>query len=320
VAGVLGLSGAAGSAGSAGAFGGAFGTSGGALGTSGDGAGGLSGTSGATGGGGTGGDAAGSAGSAGAGPFLPFCTPLIIPAIQPLITDFSVPGNSFGNYTDNISGDIFTFASITGDMSDGAWHVTGTVGDYSAMVLHLNCKYDASAFTGISFDIKGTFSPVPASGAGGTDAGGASGAGGSAGTGGHSGAAGHAGAGGTSSAGGSGGAINYGGVTTPQITFTVGTAQDDVDSAHSGNPPTWGTCVPVNNQYDGTCASPRKLIALSAIGGTQTFKWADLVGGKPRATPDPSQLTLISWTLPWNGKGPAYNVDITIDNVVFTTN
>jgi len=74
------------------------------------------------------------------------------------------------------------------------------------------------------------------------------------------------------------------------------------------------------NQYDGSCASPSKTITLTAAGGTQVVKWADLVAGQPIATPDPHQITSMSWGLPWNGVGPAYTVDITIDNVMFTTN
>jgi hypothetical protein len=52
---------------------------------------------------------------------------------------------------------------------------------------------------------------------------------------------------------------------------------------------------------------------------TRIVKWADLSGGKPQASVDPKEITSLSWILPWNGTGPVYNVDITIDNVLFTT-
>jgi hypothetical protein len=77
--------------------------------------------------------------------------------------------------------------------------------------------------------------------------------------------------------------------------------------------------VPKTNQYDGTCLSPSKIIPVSADTVTRTVKWADLSGGKPQASVDPKELTSLSWILPWNGTGPVYNVDITIDNVMFTT-
>jgi hypothetical protein len=100
----------------------------------------------------------------------------------------------------------------------------------------------------------------------------------------------------------------------------VSSAPDDVDSAHAGVT-TWGTCVPATgNQYDGTCSTPSKVIPLTTLPVTQTVHWSDLAGGRPHPQPDPTQLTQISWGLPWNGTGPAYTIDITIDNVMFTTN
>lgn len=258
---------------------------------------------------GTGGDSGGtlglSGGTGGTAPALPSCSPITVSnAAVTLITDFSDPGTSFGNYTNSFSASIFSYP-VAQDTTMGVWHVTGTVNNYAGMVFGLSCKFDVSAFTGIRFDIKGTFAHGPAMGSGGSDSG--------------AGAGGGAGLGGSAGAGGALGSSTYGGATTPVVTLTMGTSADDVDSAHSSSSPTWGTCVPKTNQYDGTCLSPSKIIPVSADTVTRTVKWADLSGGKPQASVDPKELTSLSWILPWNGTGPVYNVDITIDNVMFTT-
>jgi hypothetical protein len=78
-----------------------------------------------------------------------------------IISDFSAPeGNkvSWGYSGETtFSGYSFLYPepAIVSDMSMGAWHLSGTVGDYSGFALGFSCAVDASMFTGISFTIKG---------------------------------------------------------------------------------------------------------------------------------------------------------------------
>jgi hypothetical protein len=163
------------------------------------------------------------------------------------------------------------------------WHITGRVHDYSGFGLYLTSKTDASMFTGLSFDIQGTFT---ATGAG------------------------------------------DGGVAAASVTMLVTDSPHEVDSAHTANARmTCGTCAPANgNEYDGTCTVPSKVITLTATATPTTVKWTDLTGGRrpPSFTgesPNPAQITAIGFSVPWNGAGSAeYNVDITIDNLKYTTN
>jgi hypothetical protein len=83
--------------------------------------------------------------------------------------------------------------------------------------------------------------------------------------------------------------------------------------------PNLGTCVPKsNNQYDGTCGDPQKLITISSNPTTVTVLWEELTGGKPAANVDPATITHIGWFFPWTGAGQApYTVDITMDDLKF---
>jgi hypothetical protein len=163
------------------------------------------------------------------------------------------------------------------------WHITGRVRNYSGFGIYLTSKTDASMFTGLQFDIQGTFT---ATGAG------------------------------------------DGGVAAASVTMSVTDSPHEVDSAHTADGRmTCGTCAPANgNEYDGTCATPSKVITLAATATPTTVKWIDLTGGRrpPSFTgesPNPAQLTAIAFSLPWTGTGAAeYNVDITIDNLKYTTN
>ena len=115
------------------------------------------------------------------------------------------------------------------------------------------------------------------------------------------------------------------------VTLQVGTAGDDVASswlnAHKANAtdadkaPNFGRCMPASGQYDGTCGAPGKVIPISATPTVVKVLWAELVGGKPEATVNPSELTFISWILPnppGVGTAPVpYMADVTIDDLQF---
>jgi hypothetical protein len=97
-----------------------------------------------------------------------------------------------------------------------------------------------------------------------------------------------------------------------------------VDSLHTADGSmTCGTCAPTSSQYDGTCASPAKVIPITATSVTQTVHWTDLTGGKrpPSFTgesPNPMSITAIAWALPWSGPTSApYMVDLVIDNIKY---
>lgn len=117
-----------------------------------------------------------------------------------------------------------------------------------------------------------------------------------------------------------------GGVPAMSATFSITDVAHAVDSLHTADGSmTCGTCAPTTSQYDGTCASPAKVIPITTDSVTQTLHWTDITGGKrpPQFTgesPDPSKITAIAWALPWSGTGSAqYNVDITIDNLKYIT-
>jgi len=46
--------------------------------------------------------------------------------------------------------------------------------------------------------------------------------------------------------------------------------------------------------------------------------WSDFTGGSPESSvATPSEITRISWTLPWTSGGTPYPVDIAIDDLSF---
>jgi len=242
----------------------------------------------------------GSTGTAGTGGGAINCTVAAATAADVNILDWTgasgTTAPTFGNYMPGTyGGGTFEYPGPTqGSPCDPTmhlcpnfdgqnWHITGRVHDYSGFGLYLTSKTDASMFTGLSFDIQGTFT---ATGAG------------------------------------------DGGVAAASVTMLVTDSPHEVDSAHTANSRmTCGTCAPANgNEYDGTCTVPSKVITLTATATPTTVKWTDLTGGRrpPSFTgesPNPSQITAIGFSVPWNGAGSAeYNVDITIDNLKYTTN
>lgn len=223
-----------------------------------------------------------------ANPYLtPYCTPVAVD--NPLVTDFTYTEGSatdnvsWGDYTNILSGYSFFYPStITSDVTGNAWHLGGAVTDYAGAALAFACKADASQYAGISFTIRGKIGgPVPAGDAG--------------------------------TALRDAGVHDSGAATNVPISFSVGSARTDIASTTD---PSWGTCIPKNNPYDGTCAAPSKSLTVTSTGTTYRIKWSDLTGGKPGPV-DPSQLTGLRWVFPWSPSTGAYAIDITIDDVSF---
>jgi hypothetical protein len=247
------------------------------------GSGGAAGAAGAGGGAGNGGGAGAPAGT--------LCPPIT----SALITDFAFSAGqgtseaSFGDFSTNFSGTLYAYGpGLNSDVTGDNWRISGFVNDYSGLILSaLNqntpCMFDASAFAGISFSLKGS---IPAG---------------------------------------------------DTLTFQLGFAEDDVPSswlnshkANASDPdvlPNFGTCIPVTNQFDGTCASPSFALPASAFGSTPakfTIRWTDFAGGKPVPAVDAAKITSISafFTVP-PGIGTssvvAYPVDITFDDWSFVS-
>jgi hypothetical protein len=268
-------------------------------------------------GGGSSGGTAGSTGTAGAtgtagttgtggsgGSATLSCTTVSPTAADVTILDWDTAAtgattSSFGNWMPGTyGGGTFEYpAPATGSACDPtvhlcpnfdgqSWHITGTVQDYSGFGIYFNtgAVLDVSMFAGLSFDISGTFAMAPG--------------------------------------------IDAGSVPTAQVTMNVLDLAHEVDSAHTADHrATCGTCVPSNGmEYDGTCVAPTKAITLASTPTPTMVHWTDLSGGErpPHYTgesPNPMQISHISWVLPWNGPGSTpYTVDIVVDNLKYLIN
>jgi hypothetical protein len=273
----------------------ATGGTGGSTGTTGGSASATGGTTGTT--GGTSTTGTGGAGTTANGAF-PCATPTA------LITDFTymdVVGAktdtaSFGDYTTTFSGGTFVYPGagttypLTSDVTKGNWHVSGTVGDYSGFGLFFSAVNPATGLPG---------------GCGKVDA---------------------------SAFKGIQFSISGSVAMAGSVTLTIGTAADDpasawlnahkASAADADKDPNFGRCMPITNQYDGTCGAPSKAIPVTATPTVVKVMWADLLGGKPEATVNPSEITYITWVLPSPvGAGTAapttYAADVTIDDLQF---
>lgn len=134
--------------------------------------------------GGSGGSSATTGGSGGsAGGALPGC--MILPVNNPMISEFTPPEAtgaggegggasepaepvgkiSFGydaNPPTVASGFSFYYpeATLTSDLSEGVWHISGSVAEYAAFQIAFVCGADAKAYEGISFKISGSAGPT----------------------------------------------------------------------------------------------------------------------------------------------------------------
>jgi pilus assembly protein FimV len=246
---------------------------------------GTSGAAGTTGSAGTTGTA-GSTGSGGAVSYIPACAALV-PTVA-AITDFPSTATAFGPFDGlGFSGSFYTYPpAVTQSFAASNWNMTGTVADYSGFGANFQCA-GTSAASGIANVSAYQGIQFDISGTFTPVA-----------------------AGGTAPA--------------MSITFSIGTAPDDVASQYrSGFNPTdqttwsYGTCVPASTQYDGSCAVGSKAIPFTATTTTVMVHWTDLAGAKPKAF-DPKQITYLSWAFPWAGASSAqYTVNVTIDNLSF---
>jgi hypothetical protein len=238
---------------------------------------------GGAGGRGTGGRAGTGGAVVDAGPLFPSCAPLHADTASILSFD-AVPAGStqamFGAFGSTFSGGTYEYPApsgpvdagsigLTSDFSGGNWHITGVVGTYSGFGLYLACKSNVSAFTGLAFDVAGTFTASDGS----ADA----------------------------------------GAPEPRLFMGIATPVDEPDSAHASNPPTWGSCT-------ANCVSPNRVVLFGSANATVTTPWTSFTGGLPVDSLNPAEILSVFFSFPWNGAAPSpYVVDVTIDNIRFTT-
>jgi hypothetical protein len=214
----------------------------------------------------------------------------LCPAAAQVITNFaytpSDAGSSDlrfgGNGTLSGGGSFYpnsgTYA-LAQDLTQGSWHLSGTVGDYSGFGLYFdNCdRVDASKYKGISFTISGT---AP---------------------------------GGITLTVGTAGDTAAGewmlrnGKTTAKAT-DVGRCAP----SQNGKP-----TDTMNQYYTPGCTAPTKNIPVTTTPTPVTVLWADLTGGLPDPTVNPAELTGISWIFQWQEKGTPFAVDIVMDDLAF---
>jgi alpha-L-fucosidase len=205
----------------------------------------------------------------------------------PLITDFTYTpptsgatdtsqarfggngGPAGGTYVYPMSGS----SPLTSDVSQGNWHISGTVGDWSGFGLYFDgCnRLDASKYKGISFTVSGSVGQ------------------------------------------------------TGQITLSVGTLNDSLAAGwintHGGTTSDPGRCIPTSgtSQYSQEgCRDPTKTVAVTASPTEVKVLWTDFTGGSPDTNvATPSEITHVSWVIPWTGGGTPYPIDLVIDDLLF---
>jgi len=109
------------------------------------------------------------------------------------------------------------------------------------------------------------------------------------------------------------------------LTFEVATLNDSIAPAwinlHNGDSTAPGRCIPTSGtgQYSQQgCSTPSKLITVTDAPTVVSILWSDFTGGSPESSvATPSEITRISWTLPWTSGGTPYPVDIVIDDLSF---
>jgi hypothetical protein len=170
---------------------------------------------------------------------------------------------------------------LTSDVTQNNWHITGTVGDYSGFALY----FDSGSTPCDRIDAK-QFKGISFA---------------------------------------ISGSVPHGNA----ITFGVGTVADtpsgtwmhDLGGKTTAKATDVGSCTPSpggTQYYHPGCGDPTAQISVTAAPVVQNVTWADLTGGTPASSPDPSGITSIYWFLPWTGStDTSYAVDITIDNLAF---
>jgi alpha-L-fucosidase len=110
-----------------------------------------------------------------------------------------------------------------------------------------------------------------------------------------------------------------------QLTLNVGTLNDSLAAGwintHGGTSSDPGRCIPVSGTsqyYEQGCSNPTKTISVTDTPTVVSVLWSDFTGGTPdTSVATPSEITNISFTLPWTSGGTQYPVDVTVDDLSF---
>lgn len=193
-------------------------------------------------------------------------------------TDVRFGGNSYltggGSYYPNSGAN-----ALKQDLTQGNWHISGTVGDYSGLSLYFdNCdRVDAKQFKGISFTVSGT-----------------------------------APGGITLTVG------TAGDTATGEWMLRNGKTTAKATDVGRCSPSQGGKPIDTMNQYyTPGCVAPTKNIPVTTTPTPVTVAWADLTGGQPDATINPAEITSVSWIFQWQDKGTPYAVDLVMDDLAF---
>ena len=109
------------------------------------------------------------------------------------------------------------------------------------------------------------------------------------------------------------------------LTLGVATLNDSLAPAwintHGGNSSDPGRCIPTSgtSQYaQEGCSNPSKTITVTDAPTVVNVLWSDFTGGSPDVSvATPSEITSISWTIPWPAGGAPYPIDLVIDDLSF---
>ena len=226
-----------------------------------------SGTSGSAGTTGTAG-ATGTGGTSSTG--FPTCSPIVVPVAMSAVADFTGLSGAAATF---MYGGTFIYPEagtqpdlmgITSDVSTGSWHITGLVRNYSGFGLYLSCKLDLSAFTGIQFDVSGSFTGT-GMGDGGVPAAGLAMAVGDAPT----------------------DVDSAHNAMPPSWGTCVPATGNQYD----------GTCQSASKAIPLTATATPQMVRWSDLTGGKKV-------GSSNLSPDPTQITSIAWTVPWAGRAP----------------
>lgn len=109
-----------------------------------------------------------------------------------------------------------------------------------------------------------------------------------------------------------------------ELRLWASTAANDIPASWliaNGTPtadPNFGRCIPVSNQWDGTCKNGEYLVPVTTTPTLIQVTWADFTGGAPEASVTPSELSRFGWFVEWAGETDTpYDIDITIDDIAF---
>jgi hypothetical protein len=205
--------------------------------------------------------------------------------------------SSFGNYMDGTyGGGTFEYPGpasgspcdqtvhLCPNFDGKSWHIKGTVHDYSGFGIYFNkgVVWDVSMFTGLSFDISGTFAL--------------------------------AGDAGTAPAA----AVTLNVIDLRHEVDSAHTADGRATcgTCVPGNGMEYdGTCVGPTKSITLTSTPTTTMVHWNDISGGRR---PPSFSGE---SPDPTQISHISWVPPWTGAtGTPYTVDIVIDNLKYLTN